>query len=54
MGEVSEAEAIARLSRSPHWVWVAIDPVSKLLLSIDVGDRTLVMAQCLVHQVVQV
>jgi hypothetical protein len=33
---------------------VAIDPVSKLLLSLDAGDRTLVMAQRLVHQVVQV
>lgn len=53
-GEVSEAEAIQRLSRSPLWVWVAIDPVSKLLLSLDAGDRTLVMAQRLVHQVVQV
>jgi IS1 family transposase len=53
-GEVSEAWAIKRLSRSPHWVWVAIDPVSKLLLAIDVGDRTLAMAQCVVHQVVQV
>jgi hypothetical protein len=31
-GEVSNAEAITRLSRSPHWVWAAIDPVSKLLL----------------------
>ena len=40
-GEVSEAEAITRLSRSPHWVWAAIDPVTKLLLTIDVGDRTL-------------
>ena len=27
-GEVSEAEALKRLSRSPHWVWVAIDPVT--------------------------
>jgi IS1 family transposase len=53
-GEISEAEAIQRLSRSPHWVWVAIDPVTKLLLTIDVGDRTLAMAQCVVHQVVQV
>ena len=26
-GEVSEDEAIQRLSRSPHWVWMAIDPV---------------------------
>jgi IS1 family transposase len=53
-GEVSEGEAIQRLSRSPHWVWGAIDPVSKLLLTIDVGDRTLAVAQCMVHQVVQV
>jgi IS1 family transposase/transposase-like protein len=54
IGEVSEAEAITRLSRSPHWVWAAIDPVTKLLLTIDVGDRTLAMAQRVVHQVVQV
>jgi hypothetical protein len=53
-GEVSEAEAITRLSRSPHWVWTAIDPVTTLLLTIDVGDRTLAMAQSVVHQVVQV
>src|SRR5713101_5034508 len=53
-GEVSEAEALHRLSRSPHWVWVALDPVTKLLLTIDVGDRTLAMAQRLVHQVAQV
>src|SRR5256886_3753480 len=53
-GEVSEAEAIERLERSPHWVWVAMDPESKLLLAIDVGDRTLAMAQRVVHQVVQV
>jgi IS1 family transposase len=53
-GEVSEAEALTRLSRSPQWVWAAIDPVTKLLLAIDVGDRTLAMAQRVVHQVVQV
>ena len=53
-GAVSEAEALTRLSRSPHWVWVAIDPVTKLLLTIDIGDRTLAMAQRVVHQVVQV
>jgi IS1 family transposase len=53
-GEVSDAEAIQRLSRSPHWVWAAIDPVTKLLLPVDVGDRTLAMAQSVVHQVVQV
>ena len=26
-GAVSEAEAVTRLSRSPLWVWTAIDPV---------------------------
>lgn len=50
-GEISEAKAIQRLSRSPHWVWGAIDPVTKLLLTIDVGERSLAMAQCVVHQV---
>jgi len=53
-GEVSEAAAITRLSRSPHWGWAAIDPVTKLLLTLAVGDRTLAMAQRVVHQVVQV
>src|ERR671927_514077 len=53
-GAVSAAEAIERLERSPQWVWVALDPESKLLLTLDVGDRTLAMAQRVVHQVVQV
>jgi IS1 family transposase len=53
-GEVSEEEAITRLSRSPQWVWTTIDPVTKLLLTIDVGERTLAMAQRVVHQVAQV
>jgi IS1 family transposase len=35
-------------------VWVATDPESKVLLAIDVGDRTLAMAQRLVHHVSQV
>jgi IS1 family transposase len=52
-GEVSEAEALRRLSQSPHWVWAAIDPVSKLLLTIEVGERTRAMAQRVVHQVAQ-
>lgn len=53
-GEVSERQAMKRLSRSPHWVWVAMAPVCKLILAVDVGDRTLAMAQRLVHQVTQV
>ena len=51
---MSEAKAIKRLSRSPHWVWVAIDPVTKLLVALDVGDRTLAMAQRVIHHVAQV
>jgi transposase-like protein len=53
-GEVSERQAIKRLSRSPNWVWIAMDPVCKLILAVDVGDRTLAMAQRPVHQVTQV
>src|SRR5438128_4301253 len=53
-GAVSEAEAVERLERAPHWVWVAMDPESKLLLAIDVGNRTLAMAQRFVHHVTQV
>ena len=53
-GAVSEADAIERLERMAQWVWVAMDPESKLLLGLDVGDRTLAMAQRFVHQVAQV
>jgi IS1 family transposase len=52
-GTVSADEAIARLERSPHWVWTAMDPESKVLLSMDVGERTLAMAQRVVHHVAQ-
>src|SRR5262249_19584868 len=52
-GDMNEAEAIERLSRSPHWVWTAIDPESKLLLNVQVGERTLAMAQAVLHQLVQ-
>jgi hypothetical protein len=53
-GEGSEAEAIARLERSPQGVWVAMAPENTLVLAIDVGERTLALAQRVVHQVVQV
>jgi hypothetical protein len=49
--EVTAAEAITRLSRSPPWVWVAMDPVCKLRLTVEVGEPTLAMAQRLVHHV---
>ena len=51
---MSATEAIERLERSPQWVWVAMDPESKLLLTIAVGDRTLAMAPRVVHRVAQV
>src|SRR5882724_11493855 len=53
-GAGSAADAIERLERSPQWVWVAMDPERKLLLALDVGERTLAMAQRVVHQVAQV
>src|SRR2546427_1783442 len=53
-GEISDEEAIKRLERSPCWVWTAMDPKSKLLVVVDVGSRTLAMAQRVVHQVTQV
>jgi transposase-like protein len=49
-GEISEDAAITRLDRAPYWVWTAIDPTSKLLVVVDVGCRTLAMAQRVVHQ----
>src|SRR5215475_4732816 len=52
-GVLSEDEAMKRLERSPSWVWTAMDPDSKLLLVIDVGMRSLEMAQRVVHQVVE-
>jgi IS1 family transposase len=53
-GAVSEDDALERLARPPSWVWTAMDPRSKLLLAIDVGDRTLAMAQRFVHHIAQV
>jgi IS1 family transposase len=53
-GAISDDEAIQRLERSPSWVWTAMDPTSKLLVVIEVGSRTLAMAQRVVHQVTQV
>jgi len=50
-GDLSEDEAIRRLSPSPHWVWTAMDPETKLLLVSDVGTHTLAMAQRVLHQV---
>ena len=53
-GAISDDEAIRRLERSPSWVWTAMDPTSELLLVVDIGSRTLAMAQRVVYQVTQV
>ena len=53
-GEISDEEAIQRLERSPYWVWTAMDPQSKLLVVVEVGSRTLAMAQRVGHQVTEV
>ncbi|HEY5870201.1 MAG TPA: hypothetical protein VI542_32305 [Candidatus Tectomicrobia bacterium] len=53
-GAIRDDEAIERLERSPYWVWTAMDPESKLLVVVDVGTRTLAMAQRVVHHLVQV
>ena len=53
-GEVSEVETIKRLERSPQWGWAAMAPESKLLLALDVEERTLAMAQRVIHYVAQI
>jgi hypothetical protein len=53
-GDVNPADASDCLERAPQRVWVAMDPESKVLLAIDVGDRPLAMAQRVVHHVAQV
>lgn len=52
-GEISEEQAIKRFERSRHWVWTAMEPVSKLRLAIEGGPRTLERAQRVGQQVVQ-
>ena len=52
-GELSESDAIDRLSTSPLWVWTAVDPESKLMVGLQVGDRGQAMAQAILHQITQ-
>jgi IS1 family transposase len=53
-GAISTDDALKRLEPSRPWVWTAMDPVSKLLLAVEVGPRTMEMAQRVVHHVVGV
>jgi hypothetical protein len=50
-GELRAEEAIERLEGAPPWVWTALEPVSKLLLALEVGPRTVERAQHIGHQV---
>src|SRR4029450_10140539 len=50
-GQISEEQALRLLEPARPWVWTTIDPVSKLLLVIEVGPRTVERAQRVVHQV---
>jgi len=52
-GTLSADEAIKRLERARHWGWTAIAPESTLVLAIEIGPRTLAMAQGVGHRVVQ-
>jgi transposase-like protein/IS1 family transposase len=52
-GDMGEDEAIDYLSTSPRWVWTAIDPESKLMLSALVGERSQAMAQAVLHQIAE-
>jgi IS1 family transposase len=53
-GEISADHAMERLERSPYWVWTAMDPRRKRLVVVDVGRRTLAMAQRVLHQLMHV
>jgi hypothetical protein len=53
-GAVTERDALTRLSRSPHGVWTAMDPVTKRLRAIAAGERPRAMAQGVGQQVAQV
>jgi hypothetical protein len=50
-GAINDDEAIQRLERSPYGGWTGMDPQSKVLVVVDVGCRTLAMAQRVVPQV---
>jgi IS1 family transposase len=48
----AEPSQNAKRSRAVRWVWVGIDPVSKLMLACVVGGRSVETAQLLTHLIV--
>jgi hypothetical protein len=53
-GQISAAHARRRLEPAHPGVWTAMDPVSKLLLVMEVGPRTVAIAQRVVQHVARV
>jgi IS1 family transposase len=52
LGHLLEAgTGSSEVRASSNWLWTAMDPVSKLLLVMVVGDHSLAVAQAVVHQV---
>jgi IS1 family transposase len=52
LGHLLEAGAgLGEIEAGSSWLWTAMDPVSKLLLVMVVGDHSLAVAQAVVHQV---
>jgi IS1 family transposase/transposase-like protein len=52
LGHLLEAGVgLGEIEAGSSWLWTAMDPVSKLLLVMVVGDHTLAVAQAVVHQV---
>jgi len=48
----TDSESV-EFKQGSSWVWTAMDPVTKLLLVIVVGERALAVGQVVVHQVKQ-
>ncbi len=44
---------LVEFNSGSSWLWTAMDPVTKLLLVVGVGERSLAVAQAVVHQVKQ-
>ena len=42
---------LVEFNSGSSWLWTAMDPVTKLLLVVGVGERSLAVAQAVVHQV---
>ena len=52
LGHLLETGArLGEIEAGSSWLWTAMDPVSKLLLVMVVGDHSLAVAQAVVHQV---